>query len=105
MEEGIDSIVSRIAILLYKNFKQHLYKYVESEIQEINKELSENGFLTLLMQKRKEVNLGKKYVPFFKLNKTRELNQLNLEVSSLFSNILQNEFKSKISIFHKNINS
>ena len=49
------------------------------------------------------LNLGKKYVPFFKLNKTKEKTQFNLEVSSLITRVLQNELKYNITIHHKNI--
>ena len=87
VKNRIDWIVSRVAILLYKNLEQHLYQYVESEIWEIKKELSGNGFFNLTdadVQKevKERLNLGKTYVPFFKLKKSRELNQFNLEVSS-----------------------
>ena len=74
VKNRIDWIVSRVAILLYKNLEQHLYQYVESEIWEIKKELSGNGFFNLTdadVQKevKERLNLGKTYVPFFKLKK------------------------------------
>jgi len=55
--------------------------------------------------KKDWIYLGKKYVSFFKLNKTKEITQFNLEVSSLFTSVLQNELKYKIPIPHKNIKS
>ena len=44
MKNGIDSLVSTVAIILYKHLEQHLYQYVELEIQEIKKELNGNCF-------------------------------------------------------------
>ena len=46
VKNGIDSLISKVAIILYKHLEQHLYQYVELEIQEIKKELNENCFLT-----------------------------------------------------------
>ena len=44
MKNGIDSSISKVAIILYKHLEQHLYQYVELEIQEIKKELNGNCF-------------------------------------------------------------
>ena len=108
MKNGIDSLVSTVAIILYKHLEQHLYQYVELEIQEIKKELDGNWFFNLTntnvpKEIQERLNLGKKYVPFFRLNKTKEINQFNSEVSSMFTSVLQNELKHKIPIHHKNI--
>ena len=108
MKNGIDSLISTVAIILYKHLEQHLYQYVELEIQEIKKELNGNCFFNLTntnvpKEIKERLNLGKKYVPFFRLNKTKEINQFNSEVSSMFTSVLQNELKYKIPIHHKNI--
>ena len=44
VKNGIDSLISRVGIILYKYLEHHLYQSVDLEIQEIKKELNGNCF-------------------------------------------------------------
>ena len=44
VKNGIDSLISRVGIILYKYLEHHLYQSVDLEIQEIKKELNGNFF-------------------------------------------------------------
>ena len=50
------------------------------------------------------LNLGKKYIPFLKINKGKELQLFEQEISNLFSNYMKAEFKLDISLSPKSIN-
>ena len=78
IKHELDTLNSNIAVNLYKELGKHLAEYVRKEIMEIEQSLKGNSFFNLtdeLIPKElaDKLNLGKKYCPFFRINKKQEL--------------------------------
>ena len=109
IKNGIDTLQSKISIILSKELEKHLAEYVTKEILEIEESLGGDCFFNLTnapvsKDLREKLNLGKKYSPFLKINKGKELQMFEQEISNLFMSYMKAEFKLEIVLSPKSIN-
>ena len=109
MKNGIETLLEKISTILFKELEKHLAEYVTKEILEIKKSLRGDCFFNLTnapvsKDLREKLNLGKKYSPFLKINKGKELKLFEQEISDLFINYMKSEFRLEVSLSSKNIN-
>ena len=76
IKHGLDTLNSNIAVNLYKELGKHLAEDVRKDIMEIEQSLKGNSFFNLTdeiipKELADKLNLGKKYCPFFRINKNK----------------------------------
>ena len=89
--------------------ENHLAYYVRNEILEIEESLEGQGFFNLTNENipinlRDKLDLGKKYCPYFKIKKEKELHKFDQEITQMFTNYLTFEYGLRSNSSASNLN-
>ena len=109
INKGIELLKNKITIELFKELETHLAEYVRNEILEIEESLKGESFFNLTKENipinlSKKLDLGKKYCPYFKISKKKELYMFDQEITQLFTNYLTIEYGLRSNLSARNLN-
>ena len=109
INKGIELLKNKITIELFKELETHLAEYVRNEILEIEESLKGESFFNLTKENipinlREKLDLGKKYCPYFKISKKKELHMFDQEITQLITNYLTIEYGLRSNLSASNLN-
>ena len=109
INQEIDLLINKITIELFKELENHLAYYVRNEILEIEESLKGQSFFNLTNKNipinlRDKLDLGKKYCPYFKITKKKELHMFDQEITQMFTNYLTFEYGLRSNLSASNLN-
>ena len=109
INQEIDLLINKITIELFKELENHLAYYVRNEILEIGESLKGQSFFNLTNKNipinlRDKLDLGKKYCPYFKITKKKELHMFDQEITQMFTNYLTFEYGLRSNLSASNLN-